>query len=110
MRGRLVYVRNLVLSLAVVACVHQPRRPDATRAPGAAGCWRFDQGYFHSGADSVTVSWYNGLSGPTFRLAIRGDFLRGVVRHLSDVAGTPIEWKPASAVRMTCPASRDGGT
>jgi hypothetical protein len=72
--------------------------------------WLANSGWEPLGADRVTVRWYNGLFGPDFRLAVRGDTLRGVVRHLSDQAGAPNEPAPASAVRIGCPAPAGGGT
>jgi hypothetical protein len=71
--------------------------------------WMARSGWDMLGADSVTVSWYNGLYGPIFRLAVTGDSMRGVTRHLSDVVGTPVKWNPAGAVRIDCPAPTGGG-
>jgi|GEM_PF-5905165 len=67
-------------------------------------------------ADSIRISWWSGLSGPAFRLAVRGDTLVGVQSFGHDIASgsswdgetlvfhfdDPI-WEPAHAVRVSCP-------
>ena len=96
-----------VLSVAVATAV------DAQAALGAPACYRFDRYYFAErwlgfsawhpiGRDSVEVHWRNGLSGPVFRLAVRGDSLVGRVRFTTDVVGAEPPAEPASAVRVPC--------
>lgn len=54
-------------------------------------------------ADSIELSWRNGLFGPVFRLAVRSDSLLGRVRFTTDVVGAEPPAQPAAAVRTACP-------
>lgn len=65
--------------------------------------WMANSGWMLLPGDSIQVSWRNGLFGPVFRLAVRGDSLQGTVVHTTDVANRPIRRGPAAAVRMRCP-------
>ena len=53
-------------------------------------------------ADSIEVWWYDGLSGPTFRLARRGDSLVGMMEFKTDVGGELPVRRPAAAARVRC--------
>jgi hypothetical protein len=55
--------------------------------------------------DSIRLQWLNGLYGPMFRLAVRGNSLVGTFVQSTDVitAGEPPpRARPASAVRVAC--------
>lgn len=54
------------------------------------------------GVDSIRVTWYNGLSGPAFLLALHGDSLHGTLVHRSDIIGASPRTDVASAVRIAC--------
>jgi hypothetical protein len=58
------------------------------------------------GDRDVVVAWRDGFHGPVFRLAIRGDTLRGKMRQTTDYSnGLPNPetwWRSASAVRTPC--------
>jgi len=71
--------------------------PFTVRRWSALSGWRF------LSADSVEVTWRNGLFGPVLRLAVRGDSLRGTFEETTDVAGRPPRRRSASAVRIPCP-------
>jgi hypothetical protein len=60
-------------------------------------------------SDSVTVVWRNGLYGPVFRMAVRGDTLRGQVRFTTDVIGAEPQSQAAWAVRTECPDASESG-
>jgi hypothetical protein len=55
--------------------------------------------------DSIEIWWYDGLSGPTFRLARRGDSLVGIVDYKTDVGDAPPRRRRATAVRVPCRAT-----
>jgi hypothetical protein len=65
--------------------------------------WTQSSGWRRLAADSIEVSWYNGLYGPLLRVAQYGDSLRGHVRFRTDVIGAERPSEPASAVRIECP-------
>lgn len=54
-------------------------------------------------SDEIEIQWRNGLYGPVFRLAVRGDSLKGSVRFTTDVAGAEPPLERASATRVACP-------
>ena len=53
-------------------------------------------------ADTVVVSWTNGMYGPVFLMEVGGDTLRGRVRFTTDVHGAEPPPEDAWAVRITC--------
>lgn len=57
--------------------------------------------------DSIRLQWLNGFYGPMFRLAVRGDSLVGTFVQTTDalvIGEPPPKARPASAVRVACPA------
>ena len=100
-------------AVVLLAAQVQPgRRPPDTRAlipPSMVtdtfvmNGWLSRSGWRFIAADSISVWWYNGLHGPTFRFAVRGDSLGGQYRYLSDIVDAP-STERASAIRVTCPA------
>ena len=68
--------------------------------------WMSMSGWRMLGADSVEIHWRNGLYGPVFRMAVRGDSLVGQVVQTTDAHPIP-EPPPrppqrAVAVRISC--------
>ena len=53
-------------------------------------------------ADSIELWWYDGSSGPTFRLARRHDSLVGTMDFKTDAAGAEPPRRRATAVRVRC--------
>ena len=53
-------------------------------------------------ADTVVVSWTNGMHGPVFLMGVRGDTLRGRVRFTTDIVGEEPPPEDAWAVRIAC--------
>jgi hypothetical protein len=53
-------------------------------------------------ADSIELWWYDGLSGPTFRLARRHDSLVGVMDFKTDYVGAEPPRHRETAVRVRC--------
>jgi hypothetical protein len=99
--------------------VQQPftlRLPELNILPEEARSYAKQSHWAIIGADSIRVSWWNGLFGPSFRLVVRGDSLIGVQSFGSDIASgsttrgdtvfihfaEPV-WEPATAVRVACP-------
>ncbi len=72
--------------------------------------WEARSGWTPLGPDSIRLAWHNGLFGPAFRLAVRGDSLRGTVVHTTDVAGPPPPVGMASATRIPCPGPGSAGS
>jgi hypothetical protein len=66
--------------------------------------------------DSIEVSWFSGFHGPLFRLAVRGDTLRGMVVHRTDilardsVTGIPSQPAPVPAIAWRVACARRTGT
>lgn len=75
----------------------QPFRADSTTRRR----WLRASGWVAT-SDSMMLSWRNGLYGPVFLLAIRGDTLRGRVRFTTDVVGREPPPEAATAVRVPC--------
>jgi len=55
--------------------------------------------------DSIEIWWHDGLSGPTFRLARRGDSLVGIMDFKTDVGDAFPRRRRATAVRVRCRAT-----
>lgn len=52
--------------------------------------------------DSIEIWWYDGMSGPTFRLARRRDSLVGMMDFKTDYVGSAPPPHRATAVRVHC--------
>ena len=68
--------------------------------------WMSMSGWHMIGADSVEIVWRNGLYGPVFRMAVRGDSLVGQFIQTTDARPypepPPPAPQPARAVRIAC--------
>lgn len=68
--------------------------------------WMSMSGWHMIGADSVEIVWRNGLYGPIFRMALRGDSLVGQFIQTTDARPypepPPPAPQPARAVRIAC--------
>jgi hypothetical protein len=67
--------------------------------------WMSMSGWRMFGADSVEIHWRNGLHGPVFRMALRGDSLVGRFVQTTDahpIPEPPPRSEPARAVRIRC--------
>ena len=80
--------RLLVPSMEVVS---RSRRP-----------WEYFSYWQLRDADTVVVSWTNGMHGPVFLMGVRGDTLRGRVRFTTDIVGEEPPPEDAWAVRIAC--------
>lgn len=113
--GALVSLRTADLALLPASpppdAAPHPQAPYAVRPipftvdTFTARRWAARSGWTPMGPDSVQVTWRNGLFGPVFRLAVRGDSLRGTVVHTTDVVGPPVRRGAAAAIRVSCPDS-----
>ena len=54
------------------------------------------------GTDSIEIWWYDGMSGPTFRLARRRDSLVGIMDFKTDYVGSAPPPPRATAGRVRC--------
>lgn len=79
--------------------------PPTMRVDSAQRNRWLDSSYWRTpSGDTLQVVWRNGLSGPVFRLQVRGDTLQGHVRFTTDIAGRQPQEEPARALRVVCPS------